>query len=318
MTVGLSGSAGQGRPVLSYEAKTFDRCSKSQGQERIVARLLATGTPAEPLRSGTFLEMGGVDGHHQSNTLFLERCLGWRGVLIEANPAMAESLCSNRPRALGLSVGVCPGAQREFDWVLPYDRKGRPNFASAGSQGLLSFEATRVARRFGVNATTRLPCAPLSELLRGTPHIDYASIDLEGGEEMALRTIDWRQLSVHLMSVEQSARANPAAAERVRQLLRDRGFIHVFSHMIWVKQLADEFFVNGSFLRADQSRLARVAYATALTEGDDPDGTKAYGERPWSARTRDRIIDGLIRQSAERTRARFAMGWPCPLLDQFM
>ena len=34
----------------------------------------------EPLRGGTFLEIGGVDGLVESNTYVLETCFGWRGV----------------------------------------------------------------------------------------------------------------------------------------------------------------------------------------------------------------------------------------------
>ena len=33
---------------------------------------------------GLFLEMGGLDGTLYSNTLFFEKMLGWKGVLIEA------------------------------------------------------------------------------------------------------------------------------------------------------------------------------------------------------------------------------------------
>ena len=119
----------------------------------------------------------------------------------------------------------------------------------------------------------------------------------------------------HVISVEQSRAAN----ESVRQLLRARGFVHVFSHVIWARQLADEIYVNESFLRADPSRLAHVAYATALTDQDDPNGTKAYGERPWSTRTLTRIVEGLIKRSVRTYDPDwFARGWPCPLYDEFM
>ena len=42
------------------------------------------------LRSGRFLEIGGGTGQELSNTHFLESCLGWRGVLVEANPILTE------------------------------------------------------------------------------------------------------------------------------------------------------------------------------------------------------------------------------------
>ena len=39
-----------------------------------------------------FLEIGAFDGVTESNTILLERCLGWRGVLVEANPQAWTSL----------------------------------------------------------------------------------------------------------------------------------------------------------------------------------------------------------------------------------
>jgi hypothetical protein len=36
--------------------------------------------------NGFFVECGALDGELRSNTLFMERNLGWEGVLIEADP----------------------------------------------------------------------------------------------------------------------------------------------------------------------------------------------------------------------------------------
>ncbi len=38
---------------------------------------------------GTFLEVGGNDGYSQSNTYYLEKFKGWRGILIEPLPTLA-------------------------------------------------------------------------------------------------------------------------------------------------------------------------------------------------------------------------------------
>jgi hypothetical protein len=41
---------------------------------------------------GFFIECGALDGETRSNTLYLERFLGWRGLLVEANPSNVEML----------------------------------------------------------------------------------------------------------------------------------------------------------------------------------------------------------------------------------
>jgi hypothetical protein len=40
----------------------------------------------------TFLEIGAFDGVTESNTSIMERCLGWRGVLVEPNPRAFDAL----------------------------------------------------------------------------------------------------------------------------------------------------------------------------------------------------------------------------------
>lgn len=36
--------------------------------------------------NGFFIECGALDGEFHSNTLYLERYLGWKGLLVEADP----------------------------------------------------------------------------------------------------------------------------------------------------------------------------------------------------------------------------------------
>ena len=46
---------------------------------------------------GTFVEFGARNGVEHSNTLYFERALGWRGILIEADPTQYRNL--ERPRS---------------------------------------------------------------------------------------------------------------------------------------------------------------------------------------------------------------------------
>ena len=50
-----------------------------------------------PVR-GSFVEIGANDGLSGSQTLVLERCLGWDGLLIEANPTTFATLLSSATR----------------------------------------------------------------------------------------------------------------------------------------------------------------------------------------------------------------------------
>ena len=46
---------------------------------------------------GVFVEMGGQNGVTFSNTLIYEYCLGWSGLMIEANPVNYRRMIVNRP-----------------------------------------------------------------------------------------------------------------------------------------------------------------------------------------------------------------------------
>ena len=51
--------------------------------------------------TGRFVEIGALDGVRLSNTLMLERCFGWTGLLIEGSPVNFAELRRNRRRGTG-------------------------------------------------------------------------------------------------------------------------------------------------------------------------------------------------------------------------
>lgn len=60
-------------------------------------------------RGGFFLEAGALDGYYQSNTFFLERDLGWTGLLVEPNPVFFEALLARHRRAW--ATDLCLGTK---------------------------------------------------------------------------------------------------------------------------------------------------------------------------------------------------------------
>ena len=62
-------------------------------------------------QSGVFLEIGGYDGITGSNTYFLEKHLGWNGIIVECNPTLVEKCKNTR------SCYICDKALYETDDV---------------------------------------------------------------------------------------------------------------------------------------------------------------------------------------------------------
>ncbi len=59
------------------------------------------------LINGTYLETGGADGIIASNTLFFDRFLNWKGILVEPTICAKYQIPYNRPRATTFQGGIC-------------------------------------------------------------------------------------------------------------------------------------------------------------------------------------------------------------------
>jgi FkbM family methyltransferase len=137
---------------------------------------------------GFFVEAGGFDGYTQSNTYYLERFRGWRGVLVEPMPELAAQARLNRPDAKVFECALVPAdhpdatVEMEFgDLMSTVSGIHDPNWTAPGL--VLGWRDHRVLR---------VPARPLSALLDevGSPAVDLLSLDVEGYEASALAGLD--------------------------------------------------------------------------------------------------------------------------------
>ena len=88
----------------------------------------------------TFVELGALDGERYSNTLMLERCFGWRGLLIEANPANFGALQHSQRQSTWVHSAVCAASKDGTPRVVRMMRAGT-EFSS--QRDVLSAEKVR-------------------------------------------------------------------------------------------------------------------------------------------------------------------------------
>ena len=217
-------------------------CSHSNGEEQLVMDLFSH------MRNGTFVEIGGNDGLSKTNTYHLERCLGWRGLLIEGHPDNFNKMARARPGSLNLGTAVC----REHGFANFSDRPGV-------SSGINSEMDSYHRKRFKITRKVRrVPCGPLGDwfsALRVTT-IDLFSLDVEGAEMVVLQTLNWDMLTIGVLLVECSGAGHYGCMSRtdvaISSFVVERGLVELGSfrarHDIW-----DLVFVNSSHLKLNMT-----------------------------------------------------------------
>lgn len=150
---------------------------------------------------GFFVECGAFDGETDSSTLYMERTLGWTGLLIEANADAYNEQLLRRNRK-SWSLPVCVSLQ-------PYPTTA-PFRAAKGQDGLhnLIFDDTSPTRiehlrHLGLpvqanDTITTVQCFPLYSILLAVnrTQVDYLALDLSGHEYEVIRSIPFAKVNI--------------------------------------------------------------------------------------------------------------------------
>lgn len=155
-------------------------------------------------RPGVFFDVAAHEPMFISNTYFFEKCLGWEGVCVEANPEYHDALRKYRTCSL---VKTCLSNKEEI-----------VEFILGGGHG--GINSTNKNSGYPVSPTqVSMRCQPTSLVLKitGIYKIDYLSLDVEGHELHILESIDWKKTQVNVITIE------PSVVEAIEFLL-NKGF----------------------------------------------------------------------------------------------
>jgi FkbM family methyltransferase len=160
------------------------------GMDRRLEQLLPEGP-------GAFVEAGAHDGFTESNTYYLERFRGWRGLLVEAAPELHAKAARRRPRSRVVQAALV-GPERDGEDVKLHfgdltSTVGDPGHARRGLDS-----AGR--RGYSVEVPGRTLSSILDETGLGAP--DLLVLDIEGAELDALRGLDLERHAPRLMVIE--------------------------------------------------------------------------------------------------------------------
>lgn len=187
------------------------------------------------MTQGLYLELGALDGREFTNTLFFAQRLGWKGLLVEANPTKYAALKVNRPNDVCVHAAACGKTQAVH--FLAADLVG-------GIYEFMSEEFKRIWHAsVVVDDLPVVSCLPLSSILNkvGLRQIDFLSLDTEGAELQVLSTLDFSLVQILVIVVEADG-TNPQKDLAIQELLRANGFRY-HDHVVH-----NDWFVHESFV----------------------------------------------------------------------
>lgn len=164
----------------------------------------------EGKRKGVFLDIAANDPVSRSNTFFYERCLGWKGVCVEANPKYYPLLRNNRTCSL---VKRCVSNKEETVEFIDDD----------GTGGISATNKNSWSQKKGKESRRTITCLKTKTALKyAVPEeekltIDFFSLDVEGHELQVLQGINWNTTKISVITVENSS-------EEIREFLQECGF----------------------------------------------------------------------------------------------
>jgi len=155
-------------------------------------------------KNGVFVDIGANDGIFLSNTYFFEKKRGWRGICIEPIPETFATLRQNRNC---ICVQGCIGPENQKG--IPFLRISGP---LEGLSGIIERYDPKHVQRIekqlkeygGSSEIIEVDCYNLNDLLthHHMTHIDFLSIDTEGGELEILKSIDFEKFQIDVITVE--------------------------------------------------------------------------------------------------------------------
>jgi len=183
---------------------------------------------------GFFVEFGATDGVIGSNTYFLEKNCGWKGIIAEPNPVWHKELFQNRKCLISTDcVYTTTGETLKF--VSPSD----PCLSTIQGYG----ENDEYSKARAAGETVEVKTISLKDLLTQAPYmIDYMSVDTEGSEFTILESYFNKYPDLHYIKCITVEHNNDETNRtRIFNLLTKHGYKRKFPELSrW-----DDFFIKG-------------------------------------------------------------------------
>jgi hypothetical protein len=172
----------------------------ANNEDRSIYELFFKTLSPTEMKDLTYVEMGGYNGRDESNSRFYDVCLGWKGLLVEANPRVFEELVKNRPNAHLMNYAAsCSPKEEAANKTVPFTFSIYTNAAQADTKNMNAYNKT------GSIKFVDVPCGSITPALLGVfphGHVTFFSLDVEGAEPGVVENLDFDKVFIEVMMIE--------------------------------------------------------------------------------------------------------------------
>ena len=172
--------------------------------------------------NGYFLDIGAHDGIYLSNTYVLEKNFNWKGICIDANPAIIDRLKANRGNSVCLNKLL--DSKKTDQYFLIVDQNDQSGVFSK----VLTHEEYRQAQQNKDLNIKTMETSLIKDILKehNAPKIiDYMSVDIEGKEIEFLNSFPFDQYQVQCLTVEHNEpHEGSYRRNMIRHILSNHGY----------------------------------------------------------------------------------------------
>jgi FkbM family methyltransferase len=189
-------------------------------------------------RAGYFVDVGASHFERLSNTYYLEKNLGWKGIGIDAQEKYEPDYRRFRPNTkyLVYFVGDRESSGKQVDFFVDLESE----FASSGIDGSVTHPSKKIS----------VPSITLDELLEreGVTAVDFVTMDIEDSEPGALAGFSIRRWRPRLVCVEMHLRVK----QQILTYFKNNGYVRLrsYENIDWL---------NGYFVPEDSPGARREA-----------------------------------------------------------
>lgn len=197
-------------------------------------------------KEGFFIDIGASDGIDINNSYFFEKNLNWKGICVEPRKSAFKELIRNR-NCICENIGLSDKSS-DNTFVEYLGKDG----VYSGLKDKYDYRHEKIVKTYALPTAEKIEIKIKTTTLKelcykyNINHIDYCSIDTEGGELDIIKSIKDSKITIDVISIE-----NNFNDKKIRKYLKTINFLFI------TKIGCDEIYVSKNLYKKNIKKTIR-------------------------------------------------------------